>query len=188
MCIRDRSASTSHRPLRQADGSLKGDATDDNLLSVLTSATSMTLAAKIKAVAANGAVQTIIGGPIGTNRGYLARNATGLLCAGVGSDGTGTIVGGSDIAGLTGVAILTFAASGNVDLEWYPQGGAKASLYSAAINGSVTAGTALRLWATNAGGTAANWGGDYIYTALAIQAATTSAERQSLANYWNSLP
>jgi hypothetical protein len=179
------SGSTSLRPTRQADGSLKGDRLDDNLLQRLTSSTSMFMAAALLGASTPAATAAIIGGPVSTTRGYLARDAAGKLCAGVGADGPATIVGGSDIAGLKGVAMLNIDASGNVDLEWMPKGGALVSLYSAPINGAVAAGTALRLFATNPSGTAANFGGDSLYLASAIQTTLTPAERRAIAKDWN---
>lgn len=177
--------STSFRPTRQADGSLKGDRLDDNLLQRLTSSTSMFMAAALLGASTPAATAAIIGGPVSTTRGYLARDSAGKLCAGVGADGPSTIVGGSDIAGLKGVAMLNIDASGNVDLEWMPKGGSLASLYSAPINGAVAAGTALRMFATNPSGVAANFGGDSLYLAAAIQTTLTPAERLAIAKDWN---
>lgn len=173
------------RPTRQSDGGLKGDRSDDNLLQDLTSSTSMFMAAALLGASTPSAVAVIIGGPIGTARGYLARDAAGKLCAGVGANGPTTIVGGSDIATLKGVAMLNIDASGNVDLEWVPKGGSLQSLYSAPISGAVGAGTALRLFASNASGSPANYGGDTLYLAGAIQTTLTAAERRALAVDWN---
>ena len=179
------SVNTSFRLTRQADGSAKADRLDDNMLQRLTSSTSMCMMAALLGASTPSATAAIIGGPVSTTRGYLARDAAGKLCAGVGSDGPSTIVGGDDIAGLKGVALLNFDASGNVDLEWMPKGGPLTSLYSAPINGAVAAGTALRLFATNPAGVASNFGGDSLYLAAAIQTTLTSAERLAIATEWN---
>ncbi len=180
------SVSTGFRPTRQADGSVKGDRLDDRLLQALTSSGSMFMGAALLGASIPPATAAIIGGPVSTTRGYLSRDTSGRLSAGVGADGPSTIFGGSDIAGLKGVAMLNIDASGNVDLEWMPKGGALASLYSAPINGAVAAGTAMQLFATNAAGTAANFGGDSLYFATAIQTTLTASERRALANDWNS--
>lgn len=177
--------STSYRPTRQSDDAVKGDGLDDNFLSRLTSATSMFMAVAMLGGSNPASFGALIGGPIGTARGYLGRNSSGQLCAGVGTDSIGTIVGGGNLSGVKGVAMLNIDASGKVDLEWMPKGGSLTSLYSAAINGSVDAGTAMRLWATNASGSAANFGADSVYLATAIQSTLTAAERLALAKNWN---
>lgn len=178
--------STSYRPTRQADGSLKGDGLDDSLLSTLTSGASMCiLVAMLGGANPASGVGALVGGPVGTSRGYLARDPSGRLCAGVGADDTATIVGGGSLAGLTGVAILNVDATGKVDLEWMPRGGALASLYSEPINGALAAGTPLCLWATNAAGVAANYGADHLYLAAAVKTKLTPAERLAIATEWN---
>jgi len=181
------SGSTSFRPTRQADGSVKGDRLDDNLLSALLSSASSFKAAAMLASDIPSATAAIIGGPVSTTRDYLARDTSGRLCAGVGADGPATIVGGGDISGLKGVAMLNIdAVAGTVDLEWMPKGGDLVSLYSGPINGAVGVGTALRLFATNPSGTAGNFGGDSLYLAAASQAVLTPAERLAFATGFNS--
>lgn len=177
--------STSYRATRQADGSVKGDGLDDNLLQRLASSTSMFMAVAFLGGTNPASFGALIGGPIGTARGYLGRNSSGQLCAGVGTDSITTIVGGGDLSGLKGVAMLNIDATGNVDLEWMPKGGSLTNLYSAPINGAVAAGTALRLWATNASGAAGNFGADNMYLAAAIQTTLTPEERLSFATDWN---
>lgn len=178
-------ANTGYLSIRQADGSVRGDGLDDNLLSKLTSATSMFFAVAMLGGVNPASFGTLVGGPVGTARGYFGRNSSGQLCAGVGTDSITTIVGGGDLAGVKGVAMLNVAAGGNVDLEWFPKGGSLTSLYSAAINGSMTAGTALRIFATNASGMAGNFGKDNIYLAAAAQTTLTAAERRAFAKNWN---
>lgn len=177
--------STGFRPTRQADGGLKGDRLDDNLLQRLESSGSMFMAAALLGASTPSAVAAIMGGPVSTARAYIARDAAGKLCGGVGADSPTTIVGGSDIAGLKGVAMLNFAAGGQVDLEWMPKGGEMETLYSGPINGAPTAGVALRLFATNGSGAAGNYGGDTLYLAAAAQAAFTAAERRAIATDWS---
>lgn len=153
-----RQVTANSRPTLQTTG-MRGDGIDDNLLTAVAPGSIMLFLVKAK-FGVSGAARTLVGGTVGTSRCMLLRDSAGLLAAGVGTDSSSTIVGGSDIGGKTGVAALYFDGT-TVRLLWQETGGAVSVLYEAAQNGSAGS-DVLRLFATNNAGTAANFGNDDI--------------------------
>lgn len=163
---------------------VRGDGGDDSELSPFVPGTVLTSLVKAK-MGTSGATRTLIGGTVGTARCMLARDSSGLLAAGVGTDSIATIKGGSDLAGLTGTGALVYDGS-TVSLYWREVGGALQTLYSAPQNGAPGS-APLRIFATNNGGTAGNFGNDDIQHAIVAKKAATASQIASMTSQLNAL-
>lgn len=175
-------STASFRPKHQtATSGRKYDALDDRLVSAAVCGSSgNTLAAKISAPASVGSLQAIAGLQASTStRFYLAINTSGQLCGGVGSDGTTTIVGTTDIRGQTGSAIL-IEDGDDVFLYW--NGDLE---YSGARNDAPSTSAAFYEGALNNNGTAAAFFGGEVLDLVFRQGALDSDERTALVNYWS---
>lgn len=170
-------ATTSAQPKWQTGGLARFDGSDDNLLTTLVPGSAASLVFDVTVPATLAATQVICGGTVGTSRCVLAVNTSGQLCAGVGTDATTTIVGSTDLRSSRAKVGLVFNGSLVKLFE------NAAEVYSAAQNGSAGS-DALRLGASNNGGTAGSfWAGD-TYKALAIKKALTAAQITAITNLW----
>lgn len=164
------------RPSLRQDGSLyvlRGDGSDDNLLTTLNPATAMTM---VWAGTIN-AVSDVMAGTNGAanERFFMGTDASGRLCAGVGAEDGTTIFGGADIRGVFGVNALRINGT-TVTLARQEVGGAPTVVYTGAQNGGPTTSVPIRLLARNNNGTAADFANADMSMFFAIQAALTDAE------------
>lgn len=167
------------QPKWQTGGLARFDGSDDNLLTTLTPGAANSLLAKVAVPASiAGTTQIVIGGNTSLTRLWLGFNTSGQLVAGVGTDGSTTIFGSTDLRGTIANIGLVQTDGGVVQLYV-----GSTVQYSAPQNG--TAGTQpLRLAASNEAGTAGNFFGGDAYHALAIKKALTAAEISAITNLW----
>lgn len=169
-------AGSSFLPLRRADG-IEFDGLDDRLVTELLPSTSGTLIAKINGSAAS---RVAIGSqPASDGRCYLGLDASGRLAAGIGTQGTATIFGGSDIRNTTAVGAVTWDGS---TVKLYSDG---AEIYSAAQSGAVATTVKMLIGALNANGTAAAFWDGTVGESIAIDRALTPTEIINLTNAWS---
>lgn len=144
--------STSLKPKFQTTGA-EFDGSDDNLLTgYLPSATANFIVAKVTVPASLAATQVIVGSSgASTDRCFLAINTSGLVCGGVGTQSTTTILGTTDLRGREVVIGLSFDGS---TVRLFADG---AQQYSAAQAGTPSASIPFRVGATNNNGTAGSF-------------------------------
>lgn len=158
----------------------RGDGTDDNLLTTLVPAASMTMIVACKFDAAS---DFVIGSrATSTTRCQIQTSAAGILAGGVGAHDSTTIldVAAEDIRTVPGVAALRFDGT-TVSLFWKPMSGVIRLAYQGAQSGVPNTTIPLRLGADNNNGTAAGPLNGDIYAALAIPAAISDAEIAAVA-------
>jgi hypothetical protein len=167
------------RPTLQFDGSrplLRPDGSSDTMLvRLLAPGTSGIIGGRIKVPASVAALQVLIGGTVGTSRCFVGINTSGQLCAGLGTDAETTIVGSADLRGTSLCIWLVWDAS---TVKLYQDG---VQVYSAAQNGAAGS-DPFRLFATNNGGTAANFGGMDAYHFVAIKGYAPTIDEIALAS------
>ncbi|MEZ0212422.1 MAG: hypothetical protein ACAH27_05660 [Xanthobacteraceae bacterium] len=165
-----RQSTTGARPTLQTTGA-RFDASDDNLLTnYLALAGANCMVARVTVPASLAGTQ-IIAGASGTNvnRFQIGINATGRLCAGVGSDATTTIVGTNDLRGQTLVVGLSLDGSTVRLFE------GAAQIYEAAQGSTPTTSVPLRIGALNNDGVAgSSFGGDIARLVVGRKALTLS--------------
>lgn len=143
------------------------DGLDDNLLSDLVPAASMTLAACIRA-ASGAAAQVVMGSNnvAGSGRCLIGVNAAGAPAGGWGANGTGVITGGASLTGVDAVILLR--ANGSV-VELWSSLAPGAPVYTGAPSGTTGTVDALAVCALNSNGSILNPYGGRLYRAFAVQ-------------------
>lgn len=168
--------SASFRPILRADG-LEYDGIDDRLTTSLTPTTEGTLVARFDGDTAS---RVIMGSqPATDGRAFLALDASGRLAAGIGTQSTATIFGGSDIRGTEHVGAVTWDGT---TVKLYLDG---TEVYSAAQSGAVNTTVAMTLGSLNANGTPSAFWDGIIGQSIAIDRALTASEISNLTTYWS---
>ena len=174
-----RQSTDSLKPKLQAGPVFRPDGSDDNLLTPIVPGSAGFMGGRVVVPASVSALQTIIGGSIGTSRCYVGLDTSRRLCAGIGTQPNTTIVGANDLGGQTLCLWLTWDGS---RVRLHENG---VPVYSAAQAGSVGV-DPLRLFATNQAGAAANYGGmDAHHLVCGIGYAPTTLELLTLSNHLN---
>ena len=168
---------TGARPTWQAGGLLRGDGSDDNLLTDFVGSATGTLAVRCVYTAAS---DIAIGKSEASNgRCFLGTSADGYAAAGIGSQSLSTIVGSVDIRDTPVTHIVKWNGS-TVTMKVNNE-----TVYSAAQSGAVGTTTSLRLLANNANGVGGNFLAGDLSRALAINRLTTDAEDTSVHDLWS---
>jgi len=172
------------RPTIQTAGGrlfLRFDALDDSLLTpFLAQNGANSIIAKVTVPASLAATQVIAGSSgSGANRCFLGVNTSGQLCGGVGSDSTTTIVGTTDLRGLTVVVGLTFDGT---TVKLFVE---EAEEYSAGQNSTPTVTIPHCIGANNNNGTAGSFFGGDIYHCVAVRKARTLAQFLAIRSQMN---
>lgn len=158
---------------------LRFDGTDDALPGLPAPSASGTIALKMKATTAN---RVVMGCQNATpNRCYLGTDSSGQLAGAIGSDGFATIHGSTDIvtSPVTGVAILTWDATGGVQLYWNGT-----QVYTGSLSGSIPTATTMTLGGLNNNGTPASYfAGDVIGTPIVLDSYANAATAAQLTTY-----
>lgn len=181
----NRTGSTGARPARDANG-LKGDGSDDHLISaLLASAAQGTLLIDVDVPATVAAYQTVVGslGVSSLTRFFVGINTAGYVAGGAGTDSITTIVGTTDFRGQRLRAALSVGASGVV----LRTGGANE--YSGALAGSPATSRPIVLFANqNSEATAqVDFFNGTIRRVAATQSPLSDVEIDSILNYWSTL-
>ena len=164
------------RPTRKTGGFLRFDGSDDNLLTTLNPSLALTMAFKGVPVTNNACV---MGGQPGTsNRCGLFINSAGQIGAGVGTQSSATILGGSDVRNTLGVGAVAFDGA-TVRLYWNG-----VEIYNDAQAGAPSTTIPIRLGCLNNNGTAGTFSQVDKYKALAINRALSASEILALTNFW----
>lgn len=164
---------------------LRGDGTDDNLLTnVMPSAgageATIIVACKFNAVS-DYAIGTSEGA--GANAIAIQTDASGRLAGRCGTQDSGTIFGGADIRSIPGVAALR--CDGNiVQLHWQPFGGERRIVYSGAQSGGPTLLVPYRYLSRNGNGTAFDFMDGDIYGVCAAPIAIPLNEMYGAMNFF----
>lgn len=134
---------------------IRGDGVDDNLLTALNAATSMTLI-EVGTPDSGSQSDVLMGSqPASDGRAYLALNSSGYLAGGVGTQSTSTIADANsqDIRSVRCGKAIRWDGS-NVQLYLMLPGGAFQKVYDAAQSGAANTTIPLRVLALNANGSA----------------------------------
>lgn len=166
----------SFQPILQAAG-LDYDGIDDRLSTLRSPTTAGTLVARFNGDTASRVVMGSQGASDG--RAFLALDASGRLAAGIGTQSTATIFGGSDIRGVESIGAVTWDGT---TVKLYLDG---TEVYSAAQSGAVNTTVAMHLGALNANGTASAFWDGIIGQSIAIDRALTSSEISDLTTFWS---
>lgn len=162
------------RAQRQAAGG-KFDGGDDSLLTnVYAGAGGNYVAAVVTVPASLAAVQVVTGLNSGTARFYVAIDTSGRACGGVGTDGTGTITGTTDLRGQR--VVIGLSCDGSTVRLFVDD----AEEYTGAQNGAPTTGTPYRIGANNSAGTAANFWGGWVEKVAPVQVAADLARHRQV--------
>lgn len=172
-------ATAGSRPLWKTGGLLRFDGTADNLLTTLAPGAAMSFVSLIT-FGASGSIRAIIGGATGgTSRCFFCRHTDGRLSLGLGNNANTVAIGGSNLAGLTGIAMATYDGA-TVNLYWNDP---DTPIYTGAQNGTPGA-TVFRVGATNtAPNIPGNYGNDDHQYDLAITRVLSDTERGKLFDF-----
>jgi hypothetical protein len=172
-------SSSTFKPQFQATGA-KFDGADDNLVTDwFAQAGENCIIAQIDVPVTIASTQLLAGANDATpNRYYLGVDPSGILGAGVGTQGNGIIKGGADLRGQSVVVCLS--VSGSVVKLF----SGETEVYSAAQSGALTTSIAARIGALGgAGGASQYWGGSIKHIAFGKKAITLEQFKQ-IRNQW----